>query len=417
MHRIKYLALFISVAIVFFISCNKNEEEDYTYSISKVWWTDSIDANLDKYATSKRLNLNVRIQENVSRRINARIFFKTHDASSFTFYSFMGERDVQGGDIDNHLSIAIGNPNKELSRGLYDFKIEIYEVSADRIEAFVGPGENSLLINQRFEESSNDKNYSIQVRWYDKRDRNANDYWQYARLNINVDIDAAMQKSVKAKLYYKSSSQSNYKLYYEFPSFIIYGQNIQDTVSYVIGSQNIELLSGTYDFRIELYESSSNIMVALADETTPELNDVKFEAEKDDEYYYAISNISWSNQVDLDADTYTQFRRLNFKVDVDKNNERTIFAKIYYRHPDSTDYSKYDSTANFKITGNLATNVKFVNIGMSAIQLDSAKYDFLISIYEPTDSDVEAFQISSGASVDTLLAKQRFELPSRDIKK
>ena len=417
MHRIKYLAVFISVAIVFFISCNKNEEEDYTYSISKVWWTDSIDANLDKYATSKRLNINVRIQENVSRKINARIFCKPHDASSFTFYSFMGERDVQGGDIDNHLSIAVGNPNKELSRGLYDFKIEIYEVSADRVEAFVGPAENSLLINQRFEESSNDKNYSIQVRWYNKRDRNANDYWQYARLNINVDIDAEMQKLVKAKLYYKSSSESNYKLYYEFPVFQIYDQDVQDTISYMIGSQSIELLSGTYDFRIELYEASSNIMVALADETTPELNDVKFEAEKDDEYYYTISNISWSNQVDLDADTYTQFRRLNFKVDVDKNNERTIFAKIYYRHADSTDYSRYDSTANFKITGNSAANVKFVNIGMSAIQLDSAKYDFLISIYEPTDSDVEAFQISSGSSVDTLLAKQKFELPSRDIKK
>ncbi len=417
MHRIKYLALFISVAILFFISCNKNEEEDYTYSISKVWWTDSIDANLDKYATSKRLNLNVRIQENVSRRINARIFFKPHDASSFTFYSFMGERDVQGGDIDNHLSIAVGNPNKELSRGLYDFKIEIYEVSAGRVEAFVDPAENSLLSSQRFEESSNDKNYSIQVRWSDKRDRNANDYWQHARLNINVDIDAAMQKSVKAKLYYKSSSESNYKLYYEFPIFQIYGQDIKDTVSYVIGSQNIELLTGAYDFRIELYELNSNILVALADETLPELNDVKFEAEKDDEYYYTISNISWSNQVDLDADTYTQFRRLNFKVDVDKNSERTIFAKIYYRHPDSTDYSRYDSTANFKITGNLATNVKFINVGASAIQLDSAKYDFLISIYEPTDSDVESFQVSSGASVDTLLAKQKFELPSRDIKK
>jgi hypothetical protein len=411
------LILFTSIIIAACFSCSKDEEEDYTYSIEKVWWSDSIDTNFDGYAQSKRLNFNVHVQEEVSRRINARVFYKLHEASSFTFYAFMGERDVLGGGADNNFFVPIGSINKELPRGFYDFKIEIYEPKFNRIEASTGSQDSTVLTNQRFEESSNDKNYSIHTWWSDKRDRNANNYWRFARLNINVDIDAALQKNVYAKIYYKNSVESEYRIYYEFPVFSIYWRNIQDTVSYVIGSPTIELESGAYDFRIELYESGSNILVALSDESSPELNDVKFESEKDDEYYYTISNVSWTDPIDLDNDSYTQFRKLNFKVDVDKNDERTIFAKIFYKLPDSTEYNNYDSTANFKIKGSIQSNVYTVNIGTSAVQLDSARYDFLISIYEPTEDTVEAFQTSVSASTNTILAKQKFETRLTDIKK
>ena len=310
--------------------------------------------------------------------------------------------------------VPIGDPNKELPRGFYDFKIEIYEPGNNRVEAVPGSADSARISNQRFEESSNDKNYSIQTWWSHKYDRNNNNYWRYALLNLNVDIDAALQKNVYAELYYKKSVEATYRPYHAFSNFSIYSTDIQDTVSCFVGTPDVELESGTYDFRIELYESGSNILVALADESMPELNDIKFESEENDSYYYTISKVWWSDAIDLDNDTYTQFRKLNFKVDVDKNEERTIFAKIYCLFPDSTEYSKYDSTANFKIKGDLSNNLYSVNIGTSSAELDSAKYSFLISIYEPTQDTVEAFQISVSGSNDTTLAKQKFEPFSHD---
>ena len=414
----KKIFLMISALVIFAFcfSCNKTHEEDYTYSIDRVWWTDSIDTNQDHYVQSKRLNFDLRIQENVTRTVNARVFYKLHDASSFTFYAFLGEHTANGSDSKNLFFIPIGNPNKELPRGNYDFKIEVYEAGNTRIEATTGQKDSVLLTMQRFEQSSNDKNYSINVRWSNQFDRSNNSFWRYAKLILNVDVDAPLTKNVYAKLYYKKSVETVYKIYHEFPNFSIYDQNVQDTVSCFVGTPAIELEHGTYDFKIELYESANNILVALADESTPELNDVKFESEKDDSYFYTISKVWWSDQVDLDGDTYTQFRKLNFAVEVDKNESRTIFAKIYYMPPDTSDYLKYDSTANFTITEKLPTNIYSSNIGYS-IQLDSAKYNFLISIYEPTADTVEAFQTSVSSSTDTTMANQKFEVLTHDIKK
>lgn len=417
MYKKLCFTIFAMAIVALCSSCSSTHEEDYTYSIDRVWWSDSIDTNQDHYVSSKRLNFDVHIQENVTRTINARVFYKLHDASSFTFYAFLGEHTAYGSDTKNPFFVPIGSPNAELPRGYYDFKIEIYEAGKTRIEATTGQKDSVQTSTQRFEQSSNDKNYTIHAQWMDKYDRSNNSYWRYAKLVLNVDIDAPLNKNVYAKLYYKKSVDTTYQLYYQFPTFSIYYNNAQDTVSCFVGTPTLELAHGTYDFKIEMYEAANNILVALVDESTLELNDVKFESEKDDSYYYTISKVWWSNPIDLDGDSYTSFRKLNFEVDVDKNETRTIFAKIYYMPPDTSDYLKYDSTANFNITGSLQSNVYTSNIGLSQTMLDSAKYNFLISIYEPTADTVEAFQTSASSTTDTTLANQKFETPSQDVKK
>lgn len=414
----KICLIFFAVLIIFLNdSCKKIEEENYTYSIDKIWWADSIDTNLDGYAQYKRLNFNIHLVENTARTIDARVYYKLNDASSYTFYAYMGEHNIQGNNTDNNLFVSIGKPNKELPRDFYDFKIEIFEPKTGKTVAASDSKDSTVLTMQRFEESSNDKNYSIKTWWSDKYDRNSNGYWRYAKLNINVDIDTTLKKNVYAKLYYKNSLDNSYTLYYQFPGFSIFDHDSSDTVSYIVGSPTTELQSGTYDFRVEVYESDSNILVAFADESQPELHDVKFESEENDTYHYSISNVSWSNQIDLDGDGYTQYRKLSFKTDVDQNANRAIYAKVFYLHPDSTDYSLYDSTANFNISGTSQNNNYTVNIGGVSTQLDSAAYDFLISIYEPSQDSVEAFQVSISAANDSVLAKQKFETTKTDTTK
>ncbi len=412
----KICLLFFLLLIIFLSeSCKKIEEENYTYSINKIWWSDSIDTNLDGYVSSKRLNFDLHLQENVARTVNARVYYKLHDASSFTFYAYMGDQSTQGGNTDNNFFVPIGKPNKELPRDFYDFKIEVFESNSGRTVAVSDSKDSTQLTVQRFEESSNDKNYSIKTWWSDQYDRNNNGYWRYATLQINVDIDTALTKNIYAKLYYKNSLDNTYQLYHQFPSFTIFDHDSSNKVSCVIGSPTIELQSGTYDFRIEVYESNNNILVALADESTPELQGVKFESEDSDTYHYTISKVWWSDQIDLDGDGYTQYRKLNFKTDVDQNANRTIYAKVFYLHPDSSEYSMYDSTANFNISGTSQNNNYSVNIGGTSTQLDSAEYDFLISIFEPSKDSVEVFEVSANITTDSVLVNQKFEPDSSDV--
>ncbi len=115
------------------VSCNPTViEEDYNYSFKKVWWSDVIDGNQDGYAQFKRLNFNINLSEQVTRKIQARIYYKLKSSSSFTFYGVTQETEVLGNNTDNNLFYSIGAPNKELNRGYYDFSIEVFEINSSR---------------------------------------------------------------------------------------------------------------------------------------------------------------------------------------------------------------------------------------------------------------------------------------------
>ncbi len=413
----KKICLIVFIPLIFFFdSCKKIEEENRTYSIDKVWWSDSIDTNQDGYAQYRKLNFDLLLVEKTTATVDARVYYKLDDASSYTFYAYMGEQNAQGGSTDNNFFIPIGKPNKELPRGSYDFKIEVFEPKSGKVVAVTGSKDSTALTMRQFEQSTDDKSYSIKTSWSDQRDKNGNGFLAYARLNITVNIDTTLKKNVYAKLLYKNSLDNTYQLYYQFPAFTIFDHDPGDTVSYIVGSPTIELQTGSYDFRIEVYEANSNLLVALADESTSDLKDVKFEPEDSDSYHYTISKVWWSDQKDNDGDGYTQFRNLHFQTDVDQNANRTVYAKVFFQPPDSTNYSLYDSTANFNISGTSQNNNYVVGIGGPSTQLDSAKYNFLISIYEPTTDTVEAFQTSISAADDSVLANQKFEPDTSDVK-
>ena len=72
---------------LFLPACDTTEEPpDYTYVIDNVFWSDSLDGNQDGYIQSKRLNINVHLAENVSRIIEAQVFYKRKESSDFSFY-------------------------------------------------------------------------------------------------------------------------------------------------------------------------------------------------------------------------------------------------------------------------------------------------------------------------------------------
>jgi len=407
--------IFIVTLFIITASCDTVEDIDYTYTVDKAWWTDKIDGNQDGYTQFRRLNFIVLLKEEVTRKIQARIYYKPEDASAPTLYGVTSEMEVLGGDLDNKLSFAIGAPNKELSRDKYNFSIEVYEVNNSRLEAQSDSSQVDLF-NNKFEESGNDNPCHVRFWWSNSYDRNGNTYWRYSTMNVNVYSNKTYNKKVDVKIFYKKSTDETYKLFQTKNDYQVKGEFV-DTLKYVFGLPELKLTHNQYDFRIEVYRSDINALIAIKDQEDPSLNDVEFESDEEDSYHYKISKVWWSNSVDADRDLFTKYRDLSFDVDVEENENRIVYAKIYYLHPDSADYTFYDSTAVFTIRGISPSDKYTVGIGTTKTELDSNRYNFLISIYEIlniTDKSVEA---SVSGDIDTLLYKQKFETLMQDALK
>lgn len=407
--------LIFIIFLILTIGCDTVEEVDYTYTIDKVWWTDKIDGNLDGYTQFRRLNFIILLQEEVVRKVQARIYYKLESASTFTLYGTTDEIEVKGSDQDNNLSFAIGSPNKELERGEYDFSIELYETNNSRLEA-VTDSQHVDLFNNKFEESENDNPCHIKFWWSKSYNRNNNPYWRYATMNINVYSNKAYNKPVNIKVYYKKAADETYKLF-QTKMFYQVKAELVDTIKYVFGEPELKLTRALYDFRIEVYRSDINTLVSLKDQEDPALNDVKFESDEEDSYHYKIAKVWWSNPIDLDRDLYTRSREINFDVDVEENENRIIYAKIYYLHPDSADYTFYDSTAVFTIKGISPADKFTFGIGTPKKELDSSRYNFLISVYEILNVQDRSVEASISGDTDSILLKQKFETAKKDSAK
>ena len=396
------------------------EEPDYTYSIDSVWWADSIDANGDGYTSYRKLYFDVRLKENVSRDIIARVFYKLKEASDFSFYAYSEKSVAQGNNIPNILSVSIGKPHKELPRGLYEFKIEIVEAGKSRLEAATGKQDSIVLCNNAFEPSESDNNYSMKIYWQKQCDYDQDGYWKNAFLVIDANNDADITSSMRAKVYMKPSDSLNYPLQNPLAdlAFSITNSSANDTVSVPVGFSPNDLEHGEYDFRIELYKVASldrTTLVGIADNNnTPELNRVKFETEEEDTYHFSIDSVWWSDYIDVDKDGFTSSRHLHFDVNVDRQNTFSIFAKVFVLPPDSEDYQMIDSTDMFDVSSNTLNDAYAVTIPPADTVLDSAKYNFMISVYRFENDTLTKILFTVSARSREILKEQSFESVHQD---
>jgi hypothetical protein len=416
------------------LSCDTVEEEpNYTYSIDSVWWSDTIDGNSDGFPQFERLNFNVKLKENTSQNISGRVYYKLKEASNFSFYAFSEDKRIIGGDEDNFLFVSIGSPNKELQKGTYDFSIEVFQNNQSDIKAEPDSLQLVALSNKQFEQSEYDNTFSLNVSWADQYDRTGNGYNRRALMIINVNNNENVTRNLDAKIYYNRSEENEFQFYKERLNFAITGDSETDTIVIPIGAPNnviegeteieevshIKLEYGKYDFRIDLTEAGKTSLLAFADMENPLLKEQKFESEDEDTYYFTVTNLWWSDSTDMDGDSYTSARKINFDIDVDKSVEQNLYAKIYLRvhqeDPDSNEYDiKYDSTSNFKIFG---SNVDpfYTWIGRDTTVLDSNKYDVLISIYSDTKVDtIDLVETTISGFSNVVLTNQSFETASQD---
>ncbi len=234
---------------------------------------------------------------------------------------------------------------------------------------------------------------------------------------LDANNDADVTRNLEAKVYYKSASEAEYSqdnLCADL-SFTITNSSPNDTVSIPVGIAPNDFDHGEYDFRVELYEKGTNTLVVISDEeNTPALSNVKLETEDEDTFHFTIDKVWWTDFVDLDKDSYTSRRKLHFDVNVDRNRTFPVYAKVFEKLPDSTEYDLYDSTAYFNVTGTNTDDAYSVIVGTTKAELDSASYDFLISVFQTVNDTGEIIRYTvSSATLDTLKL-QKFETAHQD---
>ncbi len=396
MKKIIIPIIVISASIMLFLSkCKKEDKEvDYTYNFYDVRWsTDISDNDGDGYVSGAILNCFINLEENVTRNVYAELYFRLEETDEIVYYSSSDEFEFVGVDSPLLITFSIGAAVSELAQGNYKFFVEVYEVGSNRLEAST-EGTN-LELSQKFERIKNDQNYSVKASWSNDEDNNSDGYSYHSSLSIDVDITDALTKSLRAEIFYKTPGEldDTYTLYKTTSPFDITGAVTSDAVNVNVGREPDTIPHGEYDFKILVYEAFGFFPVATLNYDDDNSLRKSFQKKKDDNYYIKINaeTIDWTAMTDGDSDEWASSRTLTVDVDMEKDTSvLDIMAKLYIKHPDSTSYSVFDSTAVFTITGhNTSDAVNFTVTDKYIIQysdpsendtiyIDSLRYNFMI---------------------------------------
>lgn len=434
MEKIKlFISTFVIAMLFVTVSCDTTEvveETSYTYSVSKVSWSDPIDNDKDGYATNGVLTVFVNLEEDVTRNIDVRVYFLAAGGGAYSFYTSVNDIEFKGIDSPIPVQVMVGAPNRELIYGNYDFKIEIHESGSESIKATAEKGDTEIegadqLGGQKFETLAADQIYDVKVHWENINDQNGNGYATDASLFVDVNIEQNLTKEVKVELYHKERSKSDYTLYASSPQYQINFDDSSDVYKFEIGTPPLELMMGIYDFKIIVYETGIYSPVAMLDSASIEpmadsLRGRKFETGNDDGYFYTIdtSRIFWTDRYDFNMNDYTVSRTLNLNVDVDKEESRQIWVQVYYKETDSVNYNFFNSyyeDSPWSINGGNDTN-DIVSIAIGPLadttkNLNKHNYDFLVNILEANNT----FVVTSASDAESdSLRSQTFETAHQD---
>jgi len=245
-------------------------------------------------------------------------------------------------------------------------------------------------------------------------DNDGDGYSRYRRLNLDVDVSSGTH-TIYAKVYYKSTSSSSYSSYFTSSDFNITDNASDDAFWIAMGSPNPELSHGSYDFRVDIYDASSDQKVASVDAgSDSDLAGELFETASQDgatsTVSFTIYSANMSDVEDNDGDGYSRYRKLNMDVDV-SSGTHTIYIKSYYKLSSSSSYSSYFNSSDFNITDNSSDDAYWFSVGSPNPELSHGSYDFKLDVYDASN-DQKVASIDAGSDSD--LAGELFETASQD---
>ena len=384
-------------ATIFVISaCEKSPSDpadNLEYSVFETWWDTDVDSDNDGYYQYKELNFDVDVSSG-TELVTVKVYYRVSGTTTYSLYTTTPEFEITDYSYEDAKWVAIGAPNTELAHGTYDFMIKVFRGTSTTVKAEYGPDDDSTLGQVGIESSAEDTPsviYSIYNAWWTNEvDNDADYYYQYARLNFDADVSSGTH-TVYAKIGYKSSSSSVYTEYYTTPEFDITESATSDEQWVSIGSPNLELSHGLYDFRIELFPAGSLTAVVTADaEDDGDLSSEAFELAAEDgesTETYTVYNAWWTDAVDNDSDGYTWGRNLNMDIDC-SDGTHDIYVRLLYKTSASGSYTEYFTTGVFSITDYSTGDAIWIAVGSPNAELSNSTYDFKIEVYKSGGSTV-----------------------------
>lgn len=389
----------------------------YTYSFYNVWWANTVDNDDDGYHSYGELSFDVDVNSG-THSIYARISFKNYLTSTYTTYYTTASFDITGYESGDTYWVAVGAPNSEPERGIYDFKIEIFDANTHQLLVTEGPEDDSDLDNVYIEPAADDgistESYSVYNAWWtDTVDNDEDGYTWYRKLNMDIDCSSGTH-NIYVKVFYKLASVSTYSEYFTTGLFSITEYSTGDAIWVAIGSPNMELTHALYDFKIEVFREGGSVAVATEEPAfDSDLDDNLIEYALEDganDRTFDVYDAWWSDDVDADSDGYSSYRKINFDIDV-SSGSYPVYVRVYYKTASASSYTTYFTTGAFMITGYNSGDSQWVAVGLPNTQLAHNTYDFKLEVYIPNSATLRAV---SEPGDDASLDNQDFEPVAED---
>ena len=125
-------------------------------SAISLWWTEKFDKNKNDYLSFATLNLRVRTTNQPKQKLYAIVSLREKNEADYSYYFTTKEFVLPDSKSRNTAKLTIGSEGKELKKGLYNIKIDIYEVETKSLFASLNR-KFSALEGRKFETEDYDR--------------------------------------------------------------------------------------------------------------------------------------------------------------------------------------------------------------------------------------------------------------------
>ena len=354
-------------------------------SIYDAWWTDGYDADGDAYVQSTTLNWDADVAGGTgSLNVFMKLYYKPSASSTWTLVTTTAAYTITDNSVSDAYHVNLHN----ISHGLYDWRIDIYQANPAIFNGFYGPDNDAQLNDYAMETAAQDVEataYIGDARWENEIDLDGDGNFSGSWLTWNTSVaDGYSHLAVYYKIYYKLSTSTSWILYTTL-SDIEFTETTQLTYVFF----NWPFIHGMYDFRIDVFrdgEVSADDSYGPSDDL--DLNDHPMEGDWQDvepiaHIYYAW----WSDEVDEDGDGYPQNSRLHWNSNVsDEYSTLSVYENIYWRLSTGSSWNLLHTTSAHTI-GNSDPDTYYMDLNTA---FDHNLYDWRIDIFRTGQSTADA---------------------------
>lgn len=349
-------------------------------TLANAWWTKEVDADLDGYKETARLNWDPNVAVgSAPLKVFEKLYLKRRGATSpdWLYFYTTPVHTITGTSTADAQFIDLTAQD----RNICDFKIEVYREGQTDFDYERNNTNDADLSGYKLSPLLSSLNrVTIAEAWWDGAvDSDGNGFMESATLywNPNVAVGPTSQ-SVHEKVYYRYADGPTWTELASIPSHTISGISTAD-IQHINVALDIDTVA--LDFKIEIYRDGQ----LSPDEVRSNDNDSDLAEYKMGIQHgvngdtVAVSDAWWTNEVDQNGNGYKSAARLNWNPDIYSGpDQQTIYEKVYSKLSGSAGgWTLVASTTPHVVEGLNVTDLQYVDVTGGPQDL----YDWKIEIW------------------------------------